>query len=103
MSDVQVKHYVKNVCSKDNGTGISRSLECTPLLMVQDYSFFSSQFNLSYADVETKKIHRILGYGNLLLFGTLAGKVQVYIDGTFNIVPYPFYQYLIVMMYDVQA
>ena len=40
MSDVQVKHYVKNVRSKDNGTGILRSLECTPLLMVQDYSFF---------------------------------------------------------------
>ena len=31
------------------------------------------------------------------------GKVQVYIDGTFRIVPNPFYQCLIVIVFDVQT
>lgn len=71
--------------------------------MVQDSSPFFIQFNLSIPDIETKKVHRILGYCNPSLFGTLVSKVQVYIDGTFNIVPHSFYQCLIVMVYDVQT
>ena len=71
--------------------------------MVQISSHFFLQFNLSIPDIETKTIHRILGYGNPSLFGTLSGNVQIYIDGTFSIVPHPFNQCLIIMVYDIQT
>ena len=61
------------------------------------------QLNLSLTDSDTKKIQRIIGFGNPTLFGTLNGKVNVQIDGTFKIVPNPFYQCLIIMVFDVQT
>ena len=65
--------------------------------------FFFLQFNAAISDPETKKIERIVGYGNPSLFGILKGKVQIYIDGTFRIVPSPFYQCLIIMCFDTRT
>ena len=50
----------------------------------------------------TKQISKKkLGFGNPGLFRSLLGKgVQLYIDGTFKIVPDPFYQCLIIMAFD---
>ena len=103
MTDCQVKKLVKNTRSRLTGCYVFREMEKPPLSMVQDSSHFFLQFNLSIPCMETKKIHRIMGYGNPSLFGTLSGNVQIYIDGTFNIVPHPFYQCLIIMVYDVQT
>ena len=42
-----------------------------------------------------------MGFRNQCLFGSLLWKwVQLYIDGTFKIVPDPFYQCLIIMTFD---
>ena len=101
MTDCQVKKLVKNTRSRLSGCDVFRELETPPLSMVQNSSHFFLQLNLSIPDIERKKIHRIMGYGNPSLFGTLTGNIQIYIDGTFNIVPYPFYQCLIIMVYDI--
>ena len=45
----------------------------------------------------------MLGFANPRLIGLLNGNVQPYIDGTFNIFPFPFYQCLIVMVYNGQT
>ena len=103
MSNCQVKHLVKNIRSKLSGCDMFRELESAPLSMVQNISHFFLQFNFSIPDIKTKKMHRILAYGNPSLFGTLSGNVQIYIDGTFNIVPHPFCQCLIIMVYDIQT
>ena len=44
-------------------------------------------------------MERVIGYGNPSLFGHLGRGVQAFIDGTFRIVPHPFYQVLIIMIY----
>ena len=59
--------------------------------------------SVTIPDPGTGKLERLLGYGNPSLFGTLNGKIQIYIDGTFRIVPHPFYQCLIIMVFDVQT
>ena len=73
------------------------------MIHVKDSNTLFLQFNVSVLDRNINKLERIFGYGNPELFGALNGKVQVYIDGTFRIVPNSFYQCLIVMVFDVQA
>ena len=41
-------------------------------------------------------------YESSSLFGTLTGKVQLYIDGIFKIFPSQFYQCLIIIVFDLQ-
>ena len=67
------------------------------------FILFFLQFNISIPDVETKIIHRIIGYGNPSLLRTLVGSLQVYIDSNSNIVPRSFYQFLIGFVCDVQT
>ena len=75
MTDCQVKKLVKNTRARISDCDVFRELEKPPLSMVQNSSNFFLQFNLSIPDIETKKIHRILGYGNPSLFGTLSGNM----------------------------
>ena len=75
MSDFQVNNSVKNTRAKISGCNDFRELEKPPLSMVKNSSHLFLQFNLSIPDIETKKIHRILGYGNPSLFGTLSGNM----------------------------
>ena len=63
--------------------------------------FLFLQFNQIVFDNETQKFERIMVYGNSSLFGILSGDVQLYIDGTFRIYPFQFYQCLIIMGFDV--
>ena len=44
-----------------------------------------------------------MGFRNPPLFRTFGGNKQVFIDGTFKIVPKPFYQCLIIMVFDEQT
>ena len=87
MSDAQVKTLVFNTRSRENGGDIFRLLERPPLCMVHNSNFFFLQFNQTIFDNETKKVERIMVYGNPFLFGILSGGVQLYIDGTFRIYP----------------
>ena len=103
MSDCQVKKLVTNTRAKISGCDVFRKLEKPPLSMVQRFSHFFLQFNLSIPDIETMKMNIILGYSNPSLFGTLISNVQIYIDITFSIILHPFYQYLIIMVYDIQT
>ena len=67
------------------------------------FILFFLQFNICIPDVQTKIIHRIIGYGNPSLLRTLVGSVQVYIDSNSNIVARSFYQFLIAFVCDVQT
>ena len=73
----------------------------SPLNMVKDSIFFFLQSHQAVFDNETKKIERLMVYGNSSLFGSMVGNIQVYIDGTFRICPRQFYQCLIIMVYDL--
>ena len=69
--------------------------------MVQNSNYWFLQFSCAITDNETNKLEKIVGFGNPCLLGSLLGKgVQLYIDGTFKIVPNPFYQCLIIMAFD---
>ena len=48
-------------------------------------------------------MERIIGFGNPSLIRVLGGNKRVFIDGTFKIVPKPFYQCLIIMVFDEQT
>ena len=63
---------------------------------------FFLQFNCSIAD-DTKEqttIERIMGFGNPYLFYYMTNSKHLFIDATFSIAPKPFYQCLVVMLFD---
>ena len=67
--------------------------------MVQNSNYWFLQFSCDITDngISWKNS----GVWESRIFGSLLGKgVQLYIDSTFNIVPDPFYQCLIVMAFD---
>ena len=103
MTDIQGKNLVFNTRSIENDGDIYRLLERSPLCMVQDSNFFFLQSNQTIINVVTKKLERIMVFENPSLFGLLSGAVQLFIDGTFRICPSQFYQYLIIMVFDVQT
>ena len=72
--------------------------------MVQNSDYWFLQFSCAITDNKTNKLKKV-GFGNSGLLGSLLdsllGKgVQLYIDGTFKIVPGPFYQCLVIMASD---
>ena len=44
-----------------------------------------------YAKAEAGKLERVIGFRNPALFRCFGGNQKVFIDGTFKIVPKPFY------------
>ena len=64
-----------------------RFLEKPPPSMVNKYSLFFLQLNLSITDPNFVKIERIFGYTNSTLFGVLSGNIQLHFDDTFRNVP----------------
>ena len=77
-------------------------MEKPSLSMVKDSICFVLQSNQTIFDNETKKVERLMVYGNPSLLGTMVGDIQVYIDDTFRIYPSQFYQCLIIMVFDLQ-
>ena len=61
------------------------------------------QFNLTFPSSFTGKLERVIGFGSPALFQCIGGNQKVFINGTFKIVPKPFYQCLIVMVFDNQT
>ena len=49
------------------------------------------------------KLERVIGFDNPALFLCFGANQKVFIDGTFRIVPKPFYQCLIVMVFNNQT
>ena len=96
-----MKAFVFNTRSRENGGDIFRLLKRQLLCMVQNFNFFFLQFNQIVFDNETQKVERIMVYRNSSLFCILSGDVQLYIDETFRIYPSQFYQFLIIMGFDV--
>ena len=101
LTDAQVKDLVRNTRKKNSGSDIIRELESPPLSMVHDGTRLFLQFNSSISNHKDNTFDRVIGWGHPALFGLLRVKMcQLFIDGTFSIVPYPFYQCLVIMVFD---
>ena len=100
LTDVQVKDLVKNTRIKNSGSDIFRELESPPLSMVHNGTRLFLQFNSCISNLANNTYDRVIGWGNPALFGLLRiNMCQLFIDGTFSIVPYPFYQCLVLMVF----
>ena len=100
----QVIKKVKNYRVEALGGDIFRLIEDINLLKVRDSYFFFLEFNVAVPCKKSKRLERIIGYGNPTLFIILNNDdVHIFIDGTFKVAPHPFYQLLVVMAYDKQS
>ena len=100
MTDNQLINRINNISRKCYGGDALRALEQPSLGMVQNSNYWFLQFSCTIADNETNNVEKIVGFGNPGLCGSLLGEiVQLYIYGTFKIIPYPFYQCLIIMAF----
>ena len=101
MTDVHFKALVYNTRTRENSNDVWRILERTLLSMIEDSNFSFLQFNQLIFNNETRNVDRIMVHGNPSLFETLAGEVQLHIDGTLRIYTSQFYQRLIIMVFDL--
>jgi len=85
------------------GKDVFRMIELDHIAKVKGTNNSFLQFNMTIIDGDTKKLERIIGFGNPELLPLLNGKVKAHFDGTFYIVPDPFMQCLIIMVYDSQT
>ena len=101
MTDNQVINGVNNIHRKYYGGDALPAMEQPSAGMVQNPNYWFLQFSCAITDNETNKTEKMVGFGNPGLFGSLLGKgVQLYIDGTFKIVPDPFYQCFVIIAFD---
>jgi len=102
LTDFQVTTRVRNIRSKIQGSDLVRNIEDSELARMKNSNKFFLQFNCSIAD-DTKEqttIERIMGFGNPYLFYYMTNSKHLFIDATFSIAPKPFYQCLVVMLFD---
>ena len=102
MTDNQVTSRVRNVRAQIQGSDLLRNIENSELARMKHSNKFFLQFNCTIAD-DTKEqttMERIVGFGNPYLFYYLTNAQSLYIDATFSIVPKPFYQCLVVMIFE---
>ena len=86
-----------------NGNDIFCTVEGENLSKVKNSNHYFLHFNLSFPNEYDGKFEWVLGFGNPALFCCLGGNGRIFIDGTFKIVPKPFYQCLIRMVFDEQT
>ena len=69
------------------------------------WNFNLSQFNCTFSDDDrSDKTQRSIGWENPTLFLYIRARdVDIFIDGTFSITPFPFYQCLILMFFCQQT
>ena len=99
----KIINRIKNARSKLNGNDMYRTVEMDHLARIKDSDQFFMHFNITFPNDWSGKYERIMGFGNPSLFRIFGGNKRVFIDGTFKIVPKPFYQCLIVMVFDEQT
>ena len=102
-TNTKIINRIKNARTRMNGNDVFRIIESENLAVVKDSNQFFLHFNVSYPNEDSKKYEKILGFGNPALFRCLGGNDRIFIDGTFKIVPKPFYQCLIIMVFDEQT
>jgi MULE transposase domain len=95
----QVMRRVYRTRMKSFGGDVFRKIEVEPTCLVVDSDLYFLQFNVAfYCEGD---LHRCTGWGNPKLLGLLQyPKLNMYLDCTFKCVPAPFYQCMIVMVYD---
>ena len=102
-SSCKIINRIKNARTKINGNDVFRTIEMEHLSKMKDSNNFFLQFNITFPNEYDGKLERIIGYGNPSLFRVFGGNQKVFIDGTFKICPKPFYQCLIIMVFDEQT
>ena len=102
LTDNQVMSRVRNVRLQIQGSDWLWSIENSELARMRNSYKFFLQFNCTIADDtnEQTTIERIIGFGNPYLFYYLSNAKSVYIDATFLIAPKPFYQCLVIMIFE---
>ena len=102
-TNFQIINRVKNCRAKLNGNDVFRTIEMENVAKSSFTNQFFLQFNLTFPSSYNGKLERVIGFGNPALFRCFGGNRKIFIDGTFKIVPKPFYQCLIVMVFDAQT
>ena len=103
-SNTKIINRIKNSRTKYNGNDVFRTIEMSHLSKMKNSNQFFLQFNIAYPNEHTEgKMERIIGFGNPALFRIFGGNSKIFIDGTFKVCPKPFYQCLIIMVFDEQT
>ena len=102
-SNQKIMNRVRNSRSNLNGNDVFRTIENDTISRVKNSNLFFLHFNCSFPNEYDGKLERIIGFGNPALFRVLRGCKRLFIDGTFKFVPKPFYQCLILMVFDEQT
>lgn len=103
-SNSKMLNRIKNSRTKQNGNDVFRTIEMTNLSKMKNSHLFFLQFNITFPnELADGKLERIIGFGNPSLFRVFGGNSKIFIDGTFKVCPKPFYQCLIIMVFDEQT
>ena len=102
-TEYQVINRCRNARAALNGSDVYRTIESPEIAKFRNSNLWFLQFNISLPVKNDEKLDRIIRMGNPSLFSLLSGNNELFIDGTFKIVPKPFYQVLVIMCYDQQT
>ena len=102
LTQYQVITRIRNIRTKLQGPDLVRNIEDAPLAKMKDSNKFFFQFNCTIIDdtKEQSTAERIMGFGNPYLFYYKSNSESLFIDATFAVAPKPFYQCLVVMIFD---
>jgi len=102
LNSYEVKNRVNYVRNKSTGNADYLRMIEQPILSQlsnEDTRFFL-QFNI-YRKIENDMV-RITGWSNPDLSALLKNnRIDVFVDGTFKCVPHPYYQCVVIMVYDM--
>ena len=73
------------------------------VVKVKKSNLFLCLFIFTFPNEYNGKLERIIGFGNPSLSRLLRGCKRMFINGTFKFLPKPFYQCLIIMVFDNQT
>lgn len=96
---------IKNTRAKEAGADVFKALELLPMRNVSATDSRSfMQFRVVHTTATGGMSHRIVSFAHPGLVRLLRyPKISVFVDGTFKVVPRPFTQCLIVMVYDASV
>ena len=102
LTDYQVTTRVLNTRLQHQESDLLQNIENSELARMKNSNKIFLQFNCVIADdmKEQTTMERIVGFGNPYLFYYLTHAQSLYIDATFTVVPNPFYQCLVVMIFE---
>ena len=102
LTQYQVVTHVRNMRTKLQGPNLVRNVKETQSARMKNSNKFFLQYNCSIADdtKEQKTIERSMGFSNPYLFYYMTHTEHLFVDATFSIAPKPFYQCLVMMIFD---